>query len=79
MVKRLKKRFSKYLIDDARRVACRAWSVWVAGFWGGIGAIIVVLSAWLNQKFDLRLGALLIFVSVSFAIARFLKQPGTES
>jgi hypothetical protein len=79
MVRRLRKRFGRYLIDDARGVAWRAWSVWVAGFWGAAGAVIVVLSALLYQRFDWRIGALLIAVSASFAIARFLKQPGTES
>ena len=57
----------------------KKWSLWVAAFWGGVGALIVVLSAWLYQSFDWRIGALLIFISASFAVARVLKQPGTES
>lgn len=75
MVQRLRKRFGKYLIDDAHR----KWSVWVAAFWGAVGALILVLGALLYQRFDWRLGVLLIVVSASFAVARFLKQPGTES
>jgi hypothetical protein len=53
-------------------------SVWVAAFWGAVGGIIVVLSALLYQSFDWRIGALLIFVSATFAIARFTNQPGAK-
>lgn len=56
----------------------RKWSLWVAAFWGAVGAIIVILSALLYQHFDWRIGALLIVASASFAVARVLKQPGTE-
>ncbi len=66
------------LIDDAYNEFKRLWSVRVAAFWGAIGAVIVILSAYLYTTFDWRVGALLIFVSASFAVARVLKQPGTE-
>lgn len=66
------------LIDDWWTELGRLWSMWVAAFWGAVGALIVVLSAYLYSTFDWRVGALLILVSVTFAIARFLKQPGTE-
>ena len=57
----------------------KKWSLWVAVFWGAIGAVIVILSALLYQHFDWRIGALLIVASASFAVARVLKQPGTET
>lgn len=57
----------------------RKWSLWVAAFWGAIGAVIVILSALLYQSFDWRIGGLLIVASASFAVARVLKQPGTDS
>ena len=57
----------------------KKWSLWVAAFWGAIGAVIVILSALLYQHFDWRIGALLIVASASFAVARVLKQPGTET
>lgn len=77
MVEALRTARRKYLIDDAGDIFRRAWSVLVAGFWGAVGAVIVILSALLGQRFDWRIGVLLIVVSASFAIARFLKQPGT--
>jgi len=55
------------------------WSVWVAAFWGAIGALIVILSALYYQSTDWRIGAALIAVSATFAVARVLKQPGTET
>lgn len=55
----------------------RKWSLWVAAFWGAVGAIIVILSAMLYQHFDWRIGVVLIVASASFAVARVLKQPGT--
>lgn len=79
MPEAIRKLRKQYLVDDAARLLRRAWSVWVAGFWGAAGSVIVILSALLYQRFDWRLGALLIVVSASFAIARLLKQPGTES
>jgi hypothetical protein len=57
----------------------KKWSLWVAAFWGATGAVIVVLSALLYQHFDWRVGVLLVAVSASFAVARVLKQPGTET
>jgi hypothetical protein len=57
----------------------KKWSLWVAAFWGAVGAVIVILSALLYQDFDWRIGALLIVVSASYAVARVLKQPGTEA
>lgn len=67
------------LIDDAWSEAKRLWSVRVAAFWGAVGTLIIVLGAYLNYAFDWRVGALLVFVGASFAVARFLKQPGTEA
>lgn len=67
----------RLLIPDWRK-AHTWWSVWVAAFWGGIGAVIVILSALLYQHFDWRVGVLLIAVSATFAIARVLKQPGAD-
>lgn len=67
-----------HLIDEAWVGFKSLWSMWVAAFWGGVGAVIVILSALLYSKFDWRIGVLLIAVSASFAVARALKQPGTE-
>lgn len=66
------------LIDNAWTEAKRLWSVRVAAFWGAIGALIVVLSAYLYNTFDWKVGVLLILISVSFSVARVMKQPGTE-
>jgi hypothetical protein len=57
----------------------KLWSIWIAGFWGAVGAVIVILSALLYQHFDWRIGTLLILASATFAIARVLKQPGTDN
>ena len=67
-----------HLIDDWKAQLLRLWSVRVAAFWGAVGALVVILSAYLYNTFDWRVGALLIVVSASFALARALKQPGTE-
>lgn len=67
------------LIDNWWEQIKRLWSVRVAAFWGAVGAIIVILSAYLYNTFDWWVGGLLIVVSASFAVARVLKQPGTES
>lgn len=66
------------LIDNWAAELARLWSVRVAAFWGAVGAIIVVLSAYLYSTFNWWVGALLIVISASFAVARVLKQPGTE-
>lgn len=55
------------------------WSVWVAAFWGAVGGLLVVLSALLYVNFSWLIGALVIVISASIAIARVLKQPGTET
>lgn len=70
----IKKFRNKYFVHDAHT----KWSVWVAGFWGVVGALIVIFSALLYQGFNLWVGGLLILSSASFAIARYLKQPGTS-
>lgn len=57
----------------------RKWSLWVAAFWGAVGAGIVILSGLFYETPDWRIGALLIFVSASYAVARVLKQPGTDT
>jgi hypothetical protein len=67
------------LIDDAWTQFKRLWSVRVAAFWGAVGAVIVILSAYLYNTFDWWVGGLLILASASFAVARFLKQPGTDT
>jgi len=67
------------LIDNWKAEFRRLWSVRVAAFWGAVGAVIVILSAYLYNTFDWWVGGLLILVSASFAVARVLKQPGTEA
>ena len=66
------------LIAGWRQELGRLWSVRVAAFWGAVGGLIVILSAYLYNTFDWRVGGLLVVVSASFALARALKQPGTE-
>lgn len=70
--------FGLRLIDDWKTEIKRLWTARVAAFWGSVGALIVILSAYLYNTFDWRVGGLLIIVSASFAVARFLKQPGAE-
>lgn len=52
--------------------------MWVAAFWGAVGAIILVLSAYLYNTFSWWVGGLVIVMSATFAVARWAKQPGTE-
>ena len=66
------------LIDDLWSQVKQLWSFRVAAFWGAVGGIIIVLSAYLNYIFDWKVGLLLILASISFAVARAMKQPGTE-
>jgi hypothetical protein len=65
----------KFIIDDVHR----KWSIWVAAFWGAFGAVITVLSALLYTEWDWRTGTLIVFMSATFAAARVLKQPGTDT
>ena len=65
-------------LDPDFKIWHKLASVWVAAFWGAVGGVIVVLSAFLYQFFDWKLGALLVFMSATFAVARFTKQPGIE-
>lgn len=62
----------KYVVTDWHK----KWSVWVAAFWGVVGALIVILSALFYQAPDWRIGLALIIASASMAIARVLKRPG---
>jgi len=55
------------------------WSIWMAGFWGFVGAAIIILTGLFYAEPNWLTGGLLIVASVSIAIARYLKQPGTES
>lgn len=66
------------LIDNWRAEIPQLWSIWAAAFWGAVGAVIVILSAYLYSDFNWWVGGLLVLASVSFAIARVFKQPGTE-
>lgn len=61
------------------RQAHKYWSIWVAGFWGAVGGVIILLGALLYDSFNWGVGALLVVASASFAVARYLKQPGTET
>lgn len=66
------------LVDEWVGVLKRTWSARVAFFWGGVGGLIVVLGAYLYKDFSWAVGLLLIAASASFAVARVLKQPGTD-
>ena len=67
------------LIENWRQAHKTYWSLWVAAFWGAVGGIIMLLGAFLYQSFNWWVGALLVVASTSFAVARYLKQPGTET
>lgn len=67
-----------WLIEDWRKKALQLWSVRVAALWG---AVFFVIMAWpaLASVVPLWLWGPIGFAAcVSFAVARFAKQPGTD-
>jgi len=70
------------LVDDWRWVIARAWSMRVAVFWAAVGAFILVaplLSDELKALLGVwQFGGGLFLAATSYAIARLLKQPGTD-
>jgi VIT1/CCC1 family predicted Fe2+/Mn2+ transporter len=65
------------LIDDWKN-AHRLSSIWVAGFWGGFGGLLCILPAFINMDNLWILGPIILFMSITFAIARVTKQPGID-
>jgi len=74
---------NRRLIDDWRGEILRLWSFRVALIWIVLGAVIFV-APMVSDEAKSLVGAWpfaggLFLASISFGIARVLKQPGTES
>lgn len=52
-------------------------SFWTVVFWGAVGGLLIVLPVFLNIDNVGWLGGIIVVMSISFAVARFYKQPGT--
>jgi len=66
------------LIDNFNK-AHKLSTIWVAGFWGLLGACLAILEAYgQNVLSPFWFCVLMIVMSVTIAIARVTKQPGIE-
>jgi hypothetical protein len=65
-------------LDPDFKVWHKLASIWVAMFWGALGGVLSILPFLVNMGNILWLGPLIIFMSITFAVARFTKQPGVE-
>lgn len=70
------------LIPEWKSELRRLWSARIAMFWGLVGGLILVGPLVSDEAKavvgPVPFGGLLILASISFAAARFLKQPGTD-
>ncbi|MGO8738606.1 DUF7940 domain-containing protein [Rhodoblastus sp.] len=70
------------LDDDWKDIVKTAWSIRVAGLWIAIGAVIFVAPMVSDEAKQLigvwPFAGGLFLASVSFGVARILKQPGTD-
>jgi hypothetical protein len=71
------------MIDDWRREIRRLWSLRVALIWIAIGSVIFV-APMVSDEAKALIGAWpfaggLFLASISFGVARILKQPGTDA
>lgn len=64
------------LLDPEWRIAHKLASIWVAAFWGAFGGVLMFLPALIGMVPNWILGTLMIVMSLTFAIARLLNQPG---
>lgn len=76
-IKRLVDFLDNHAVEDWRQAHTFA-SVWVAGFWGAFGGLLSILPFFINMSNIWWLGPLLILMSITFAVARFTKQPGAD-
>lgn len=73
----------KYLIDNWRTEWKRLWSIRVVVLWGAVAGLILTLP--LISEYVIAItgpwifGANLVVLSIAFAVARYLKQPGTDN
>ena len=82
-VEKLLGALDRRFIDDWRASVLRLWSIRVAMLWIVLGALIFV-APMVSDEAKSLFGAWpfaggLFLASVSFGVARLLKQPGTES
>ena len=68
--------FLAKLADPEWRIAHKPASIWVAAFWGAFGGVLMFLAALAGLIPNWVFGLLCIGMSVTFAIARLLNQPG---
>lgn len=67
------------LIDNWRRELRRLWSIRVAAFWGAVSGLLLIWPALADSIPIWAYAVGGITVSMSFAVARFLKQPGADT
>ena len=67
------------VLDKDFWIAHRLASTWVAGFWGAVGAMILLIPSVTDMENIWWLGPLMILMAASFAIARFTNQPGADT
>lgn len=60
------------------KTAHKLWTVRIAAFWGFLGGLFWVLTAFLNVGNAWILGPIIIVISISLAVARVLHQPGLD-
>lgn len=82
-VEKLLDALDRRFIDDWRVTILRLWSIRIALLWIVVGALIFV-APMVSDEAKSLLGAWpfaggLFLASVSFGVARLLKQPGTEN
>lgn len=66
------------LIENWHREIFRLWSMRIALFWMAVGASIVILPAFADLMPRWAFALAFFIASMSFGIARLLKQPGTN-
>lgn len=68
-----------HLIDDWRTQLRRLWSLRVAAFWSLVCGLILIWPGLAGEIPTWLYAVGGIVISISFGVARVLKQPGTES
>jgi hypothetical protein len=63
-------------LDPDWRIAHKLASTWIAAFWGAFGSVIWIFPTIMTNANVWWVGPLMIFMSVTFAVARFTNQPG---
>jgi hypothetical protein len=65
-------------IDGWRAEFLRLWSMRVVAFWGAVFGLILVWPGLASAMPPLLYAGMGVLMCASFAVARFLKQPGTD-